>query len=484
MMFSTRWLTLCGLLLPTLFAAPPAEQWTTATDPSYTVQVPPRWTASHDREKGWVRLTGLAGEEVVIWPVFIPEAPTGLDWQSAQYILRQLAAACPYRAQWEPPEVAGTSTLRARGRGGNTTAVSAFTWLASPRGAAGYFYAAAAREADFGARAADFERIFRSFRLIGRPGGAQGGGQWVLFSDQVEGAFTAEVPAGWKTAGGMMRTSPDDPRPVVESTSPDGKIRVGIGDPALPTVFIEYGGPSPFPEGTANGPAVVMRYLTGAWYCRYYISQRAPMVCSDVQITGMKDMPELAQRAVSIDASLAQVPFSIGSTTFQCREQGQLKTGYCEALTSREAMPYGGQTGMWHVRGQKGFMATPENAAQAKAAMDHIAESVRFNPQWGMQEVQNAGVRSRIRSNTANQIADMAAASAQYKDAVESRMARLRSDATLGVVRMVDPATGRRTTVDSGADYYWVDPSGSIVGTRVDTSPGVDFRRLLELPAR
>jgi hypothetical protein len=48
----------------------------------------------------------------------------------------------------------------------------------------------------------------------------------------------------------------------------------------------------------------------------------------------------------------------------------------------------------------------------------------------------------------------------------------------------MDPATGRHMTVDSGSGYYWVDPRGMILGTNVDTSPGVDFRRLLELPLR
>jgi hypothetical protein len=38
--------------------------------------------------------------------------------------------------------------------------------------------------------------------------------------------------------------------------------------------------------------------------------------------------------------------------------------------------------------------------------------------------------------------------------------------------------------VDSGSGYYWVDNRGMILGTNVDTSPGVDFRRLLELPLR
>ena len=101
-----------------------------------------------------------------------------------------------------------------------------------------------------------------------------------------------------------------------------------------------------------------------------------------------------------------------------------------------------------------------------------------------MREIQAAGAKSRIISGATQEIAGMAESSQRYRDAVDDRIARLRSNATLGVTNVVDPATGQRTTVDSGSGYYWVDQRGMILGTNVDTSPGVDFRQLLELPPR
>jgi hypothetical protein len=47
---------------------------------------------------------------------------------------------------------------------------------------------------------------------------------------------------------------------------------------------------------------------------------------------------------------------------------------------------------------------------------------------------------------------------------------------------VVDPYTGRRTTVESGSNYYWIDQRGAIVGTDTDTRPNIDFRALVRLP--
>jgi hypothetical protein len=43
------------------------------------------------------------------------------------------------------------------------------------------------------------------------------------------------------------------------------------------------------------------------------------------------------------------------------------------------------------------------------------------------------------------------------------------------VIDVVDPDTGRVTKVDSGSNYYWVDPRGTIVGTETGTRLSLDF---------
>jgi len=486
-----RIFALCGLMAwcfvsPFLLSAPPNPQWTTHSDPAYSVQLPPRWTASPDRQKGWVHLVGTQGEDVVIWPVFIPGAPTVSDLRAAQSIHLRLAAACPYHADWEVPQAVGPTTLRARGKSQNMTAVSVFTWRASPRGTVAYFYLAGARETDFRQKQGDLAKILESFRLVGAAGGASGGGlQFVSFADPREGAFTVDVPAGWKTGGGLFRASPFVSHTAVETDSPDGQTRVFEGDPLLPSSFQEYRPGAPAwvikPEGTNILGKIVHRYMTGAQYCRYYIQSRISTFCSDLQITDMKDNPLVEKPAPM--AMTASTQFTTGSVSFSCREQGRPRAGYCTAKTIRSIPPPQIQSPFvsWQVDGPLGYIAPPEGVAQAEAVMNRMRDSFRVNTQWGMREVQGAGDRSRIISGATREIAGMAESSQRYRDAVDDRIARLRSNATLGVADVVDSATGRRMTVDSGSGYYWVDHRGMILGTNVDTSPGVDFRRLLEL---
>ncbi|MCC6861229.1 MAG: hypothetical protein IT158_21865 [Bryobacterales bacterium] len=480
---SVGWLALCALVSVLQAAQPasPAPEWAAQKGAGFSVETPAGWSVWPDARKGWVHLMGTQGEDVVVWPVFLPGVVSVPDLKTVQAIHQKLAAACPFQAQWESAQAAGPNLVRARGKSGEMTAVSAFAWKPSPRGVAGYFYSAAARKADFAGKAADLVRVLGSFRLTGDAGGA-GGVQWALFADPMEGAFTAEVPAGWQASGGLIRSSPEDPHLVLGVTSPDGRTRVSLGDPQMSTYFIDPAG-SLIPEGSMNGAAMVLRYLTGAYFCQFYVASRAPMFCTDLQISEVRDNPEMVPYVLSKDPTLAQRPFSIGSAAFQCREQGQMKAGFCQALTTRLSLPAPGQIGMWNLKALTVYLTPPDRAEQTRAIMTHIGDSVRFNPQWGMQEVRNAGVRSGIISGTANQIAGMGEATQRKVDAVEERIARMRSDATLGIVRLEDPATGRQTTVDSGANFYWVDPRGVIVGTNVDTTPGVDFRRMIESPA-
>src|SRR6202451_2002096 len=61
---------------------------------------------------------------------------------------------------------------------------------------------------------------------------------WVRFEDPVEHAFTLAVPKGWAGRGGLTRMGYSDHRPVVDLTSPDGRINVRFGDAAVPIYFM------------------------------------------------------------------------------------------------------------------------------------------------------------------------------------------------------------------------------------------------------
>jgi hypothetical protein len=494
-----RWLA-AGFLLPLFLSAanqpgqPPASKtamptaqssrWITHTDPQlYSVESPPGWTVSPDKQKGWVHLTGTEGEHVVIWPVFVPGA---VDPRFAPNIHAALAGSSPYRAQWEAPQAVTGNALRARGTGANAVAISVFTWVPSPKGLAGYFYLVAARERDYRQKQNDFARILQSFRIISAQTGANtvtaegpGGVRYVRFSDPREGAFTMDVPADWKTEGGLFRFHALDTRHCVQTESPDGQIKILFGDPLIgPFIDPRSLTIGFFPEGSTYAPygfkMLVLRFMPGTEFCRYWLLTRVSPNCSNLQITETKDLTD--QLPQPAPGSISPPP-TYGGAWFQCSEQGQPRAGRCWASTQMA-----GAIGRWLVNGLTGYSAPPDKVSMAEAIHQHMAGSLQWNVQWRMAQVGVAGEASRAVSGASNDIANMVARSQRARDAIDDELARRRSNATLGVVEVADPQTGRRMTVESGSNYYWIDQRGVIAGTNTDTRPSVDFRALLALP--
>jgi hypothetical protein len=481
---------------PASKAAQPAtgqsSGWITHRDPQlYSVESPRGWNVSADRQKGWVRLAGTQGEEVVIWPVFSPGA---LDPAFAPRVHAQLAAGAPYKAQWENPQTVTGNTLRARGTSANGVAVSVFTWVPTPKGAAGIFYLVAAREADYRQRQADFARILESFRIIGAATQAEtttaGGVQYVKYTDPREGAFTMDAPAGWKTEGGLFRFHALDIRPVVESTSPDGQMGIAVGDLDYLSLFIE---PMQFfPEGSVYAPyglkMMVRTFPTGMTVCSEIVLRKVSTVCPNPQITEAKDLsdqiaklaadrPQAPGLRTYRDSTLARAPrVTWGDVSFRCGGEAQAKTGRCQAITVLE--PTG--TRNWYVHHISGFLAPVGKEAVASTIWEHVRWSVQFDPQWETMEAQLATSAAMAVSRTSNEILDSWIASQHRSVAIDDAIAHRRSNATLGVVDVADPETGRRMTVESGSNYYWADQRGMVVGTNTDTHPGLDFRALLQ----
>src|ERR1035441_1069187 len=75
---------------------------------------------------------------------------------------------------------------------------------------------------------------------------------WVVMHDSREDAFSIEVPKGWKTSGGAYRLGANNPRFLIDMTSPDGHTNLRVGDSAVPSFTVPNPGA---PEG--------MRYSTG-----------------------------------------------------------------------------------------------------------------------------------------------------------------------------------------------------------------------------
>ena len=128
------------------------------------------------------------------------------------------------------------------------------------------------------------------------------------------------------------------------------------------------------------------------------------------------------------------------------------------------------------------FEAPQAREAEAAAALVHMATSFQIDQKWAAAQARTTAQQSQI---LAKELADT---SKSISDGYWGRQASLddisrrRSNATLGVVDVADPATGSSFKVENGSNYYWIDDRGSIVGTDTSTQPSVDFRQIVALP--
>jgi len=478
-----------GLLvwLAPLWPQPPA--WITHKDPQglFSLQHPPGWKVTPGRKPGRVDIEGSQGEQVIIWPVFIPGSP---EARSAPAVLRAMAVSLGMKVEWGEPHSAGAG-VRMAGRSAERMAICFLTWVATPKGAAVNVYALAAPRAGYRPAQETFARILESFRAAGAVTRQASGSslRWVRWPDPRENAFSLEVPAQWKTSGGLFRFAAVDVRTAWQTVSPDGQIRISGGDAELPAftepnqMLVMAG----FHEGAWYSPGygvrmLVRRYTPGAAFAREYVTNRVD--CPGLGPRETRDRPDAVAAINGVYARYGtgiSVYLTAGETAFTCGPPGRSMAGYYFAGTQRAQVP-GMPGGLWNVEYLFGFVAPEAQASLAHGVLDHILGSVQLNPQWVAMQQNITANTSQIVSRTQAEISKSISSSYWSRQQSLDEISRRRSNAILGVVDVVDPLTGRELKVENDSNYYWMDPRGTIVGTQTDTRPNLDFRQLIQWP--
>ncbi len=441
------------------------------------------------RKPGRVDIEGAQGEQVVIWPVFIP-GPA--EARSAPAVLRAMAVSLGMKVEWGEPHRVGAG-FRMAGRSAERQAICFLSWVATAKGTAVNVYALAAPLAAYRPAQETFARLLESFRAAGADSRPTSGPalRWARWQDPRENAFSLEVPAQWKTDGGLFRFAPVDVRAAWQTVSPDGQIRISGGDAELP-VFTEpnqilaMGG---FHEGAWYSPGygvrmLVRRYTPGAAFAREYVTSRVARDCPGLTSRETRDRPDAV---AAINGVYAQYRTGIslyltaGETAFTCGQPGRSMAGYYFAGTQRTQVA-GTPGGAWNVEYLFGFLAPEAQASLAHGVLDHILGSVQLNPQWVAMQQNITANTSQIVSRTQTEISKSISSSYWSRQQTLDEISRRRSNATLGVLDVVDPLTGRELKVENDSNYYWMDPRGTIVGTQTDTRPNLDFRQLIQLP--
>lgn len=477
-------------LLVALAAAPVQAQpggsggWARHTDAAgFTLQKPADWQVS-STAPGEITVREPRGTAAAL--VRARVVPAQMDL--AQWLQQQYPGTEPGLRNVRMRKVEGRGAQLAQAAfdyGGNGFDGAASV-VAVRHGDMATLFIAAASRAEFAQRLPELTRILDSLRFtpaggaapVQRPREAMQFARWV---EPAEGAFFAELPVGWRTQGGLRRST-WNVRLAFEAASPDGAVQIFFGDASLPRMFIEPNATTRSlgsPEGQYSGP-------DGQMILPF---QRAEALGANLvrnrfrgQVSGTRPRPDLEQIARrnpllqqgASAASAADIEFRLGD-------------GRIGVLTLTTFGGSGGASAAtWWADGVHGFIAPPERSAQAASAMLRLLTTLRESPQWA------AGEREHQQRMSQQYQAYLSWSRSLQQQSIEQRWladeARQRGmrDILGGTVRLKDPATGE-TFEATARDRYYFRVQGAdrptAIGSDTDFKPvaNVDLTRLLKI---
>lgn len=485
-------LVLLGFTLAATAAC--ADRWTEHRSPAFDARHPAGWSVEQDAASGRIVFSSRAGERLVVWPF---HAARPIDAAGAPVLLQRFATLVDADAVWGEARNLGPDVVCTTGRGRQGAAVCGLVRLGGNSGKSGYIYYVGADAARLRQNESTYAEILSSVRFKGAAGGARGGAQespkhrWVTYTDPSESAFGLEVPAEWRVQGGLVRRASVDVTTALSLESPDGEIRIFIGDAQVPAFTV----PTPmltmtgFSEGSWYSPGygvnlMVMSYRTGVQYAQGYAEWRFGQNGGGVTLLDARQRPEAAQRINQIyqqyGTPMFQSSLAIGEVRFRCGGGSRPLLGYVLAgttLTQSQGM------GLWQVEYLYGYTAPQRRIAEAQAVIEHMVGTVRLNPAWVQMQQNITGQVSRIVTDTNNYISSLVSQTYWDTQASRDETSRRFSNAILGLEDVRDPESGQEYKVESGANYYWIDALGNIAGTELSANPdALRFREMVRLP--
>jgi hypothetical protein len=323
--------------------------------------------------------------------------------------------------------------------------------------------------------------------LVQAAGSAAAAPTWTTFQDPYEKAFTAEVPQGWTVKGGLFRMGFSDERPMIDLTSPDGRVQVRLGDVAIPAYTV----PSSLhpQEGQtvdlgAQAQLVVARYRTGPEFAVLYVHVRFYKICAnptadtaDVNFTIPDYIPDTSGGAQSSSTS------STGRIAYTCGSGASRNIAFAAVRTTLAGV-------IWTAPTLGSFLAPSSQLALARSVLLHCAQTFRLSPDWinyqkqmdaYALQYQQARQQSRLQQ-LAQQVQQFEAQMQAMRDQVnafENRMSAQASqvqsfdNALVGVTPTVDPLTGESGNVWTGSQSgYWADGTGNVVNSATAPAGG------------
>ncbi len=305
---------------------------------------------------------------------------------------------------------------------------------------------------------------------------------FVTWKEPNEGAYTINVPEGWKISGGIRRRTPVDVRSAVNVVSPDGTIHLFIGDYDVPPAR-EPDQLTPMAgmrEGQIYDGVLLARYQTGVEFAQRYAAWK---LCRQPQIiqSGIlrKESETLSAEVARYGWSMAMAASaSVGEAILRC---GQAE-GFVMATTLYSRPARGPGVSGWSVYQLAGFIT--QDSAQgyfAKYILSSMLASLRMNHEWEMRSAQAAGQYANAMMQMSNAVTQATIQHARQQAAQGSAggwnhpntggvpkitrdpgVEQRRDDANRGTRRVCDDL-GTCKTVDNSWTHVWRDHNGNTV---------------------
>ncbi len=210
--------------------------------------------------------------------------------------------------------------------------------------------------------------------------------RFVAWQDPAEGAFSVNVPKGWKVRGGTVRTTAIEPHYVVRAYSPDGGAMLFWDDPRLlirqvPNLYTARLGlrPGQIIPSAWGGRLLLERYEPAASaaleYARGFLCRRPTRVEGGRILEQWRALTERFGPIAEQEGK--RIVVDAGEVAFHCGKY----VGYVYAVTLGAEQP-GSPAAIWFVYRLGGYMATSADSAAASAGIHEMLATFRMNPAW------------------------------------------------------------------------------------------------------
>ena len=314
-------------------------------------------------------------------------------------------------------------------------------------------------------------------------GKTQAGGQaladWVVVHDTMENAFSIQVPKGWRVNGGAYRLGANNPRFLIDMTSPDGRTNLRVGDAAVPAFTVPHPGT---PEGTRYSTGVdwgiAARYLPGKDFAATYAEGRFRGVCQEMHLKNANQLPPVlaAEREVIARTAQGEVvnTTTAGEALFRCVANGRELVAYVWAETTLTTSNFS-DIRNWAVTGLVSLVAPRAEGPRALQMLDHSARSLTLNPEWITRQATLSRQSTALVLKQTQE--NMAAQQRRFErlDAERHRQSMQMDDIINGVQWTADSATGQHYEVPLGPNpNYFYNPNTG-VSVNATLRPGDPF---------